>query len=203
MPRSSPPEPAPSAAKDLVRRLRASGLRLQKRRGDTGVARAENVVFADGSTAHVDLIASARPADEARVFAAMVFVRDAEGSFAVVHSVRRAEWGAPGGWRDGRETVPHNAVREVREETGIVLDESDLTACGYERFHHRRGGDLWQPRRDLLQAFRTDLGSVRPVLQAHLDDTSARRWVTSAELAGLCRDLFWWPLAAHLFDLDG
>ena len=47
---------------------------------------------------------TARPTS-ARVFAAMAFVRDDAGDLAVVHSVRRGEWGAPGGWREPGETV--------------------------------------------------------------------------------------------------
>ena len=91
---------------------------MQKRRGDKGVARVRGIRFVDGTSADVDLIRSDREADEARVFAAMAFVRDDAGDFAVVHSVRRGEWGAPGGWREAGESVRENAVREVREETG-------------------------------------------------------------------------------------
>jgi 8-oxo-dGTP pyrophosphatase MutT (NUDIX family) len=191
----------PTDAKDLVRRLHASGLRMQKGRGERGVARIENVVFADGTSADVDLIASPRPASATRVFAAMVFVRDAGGDFAVVHSIRRGQWGAPGGWREGDESVAENARREVREETGIALADSDLVPVGYERFHHRSEGGLWVEGRDLLQAFRADLGVVRPPLSAELDDTSDRRWVSAEEFAGLCRHEFWWPLAAQVFRL--
>ncbi len=191
----------PTDSKDLVRRLRASGLRMQKGKGETGIARIEGVTFADGSHADVDLIASQRLAADGRVFAAMVFVRDAEGSFAVVHSIRRGQWGAPGGWREGSETVHDNAVREVREETGLVLDPAELVPCGYERFHHRSSGGLWSPGRDLLQAFRADLGEVRPTLDSRLDDTSDRRWVTPGEFDALCRGEFWWPLAERVFEL--
>lgn len=192
----------PTDSRDLVRRLRASGLRMQKGKGETGVARVEGVRFADGSSADVDLIASGRLAADGRVFAAMVFVRDAEGSFAVVHSIRRGQWGAPGGWREGSETMHENAVREVREETGLDLDPGGLVPCGYERFHHRSPDALWSPGRDLLQAFRTDLDVVRPPLASRLDDTSDRRWVTPQGFDALCRGEFWWPLAQRVFDLD-
>jgi 8-oxo-dGTP pyrophosphatase MutT (NUDIX family) len=191
----------PTGSKDLVRRLRASGLRMQKGKGETGVARVTGVTFADGTRADVDLIASSRPAAPGRVFAAMVFVRDTEGDFAVVHSIRRGQWGAPGGWRDGEESVPGSAVREVREETGLEVDEARLVPVGYERFHHRSAGGLWVDGQDLLQAFRTELDARRPPLAAELDDTSDRRWVTPGEFGNLCRAEFWWPLAARVFDL--
>ena len=96
---------SPTPARELLRALQASGLRMQKRRGDKGVARVLGIRFVDGTTADVDLIRSDREADEARVFAAMAFVRDDLGDFALVHSIRRDEWGAPGGWREPGETV--------------------------------------------------------------------------------------------------
>lgn len=184
----------PTPARDLIRALQASGLRMQKRRGDRGVARAVGVRFVDGTTADVDLIRSERDADPARVFAAMAFVHDAVGDLAVVHSVRRDEWGAPGGWREEGESVRENAVREVREETGLLVAPGDLVPVGYERFHRRSSGGLWTEGRDLLQVYAVTVPGRRPALSAQLEDTSDRRWVTWSELVGLCRDQFWWPL---------
>lgn len=184
----------PTPPRDLVRALQASGLRMQKRRGDKGVARVRGVRFVDGTSADIDLIRSPNEADEARVFAAMAFVRDAVGDHVVVHSVRRGEWGAPGGWREPGESMRENAVREVREESGLVVRQDDLVPVGYERFHHRSSGGLWRPGQDLLQVYVVDLPDRRPPLAAELDDTSDRRWVTWDELADLCSDDFWWPL---------
>jgi 8-oxo-dGTP pyrophosphatase MutT (NUDIX family) len=188
----------PVPARELVMRLRASGLRMPKRRGETGLVRVHAVAFPDGTTADVDLIASPKLAQEHRVFAAMAFVRDAEGSLAVVHSTRRGEWGAPGGWREGEERVVDNAVREVEEETGLRLHPTALVPCGYERWSAVRGVGLWRPGQDLLQVFRADVRTVRPSLTATLDDTSDRRWVTPEEFAALCGHLFWWPLAERV-----
>ncbi|HYN28730.1 MAG TPA: DUF4031 domain-containing protein [Dermatophilaceae bacterium] len=188
----------PVPARELVVRLRASGLRLPKRRGETGVVRVRRVPFPDGTTADVDLIASPRPAPERRVFAALVVVRDAEGSLLAVHSTRREEWGAPGGWREGDERVVDNAVREVAEETGLRLDPTALAPCGYERWSAIDGVGLWRPGQDLLQLFRADLPAVRPPLTATLEDTSERRWVTPEEFAALCGHLFWWPLVERV-----
>lgn len=83
----------PTSARDLLRALQASGLRMQKRRGDKGVARMTGIRFADGTSADVDLIRSPHEAPPARVFAAMAFVRDDVGDLALVHSIRRGEWG--------------------------------------------------------------------------------------------------------------
>jgi 8-oxo-dGTP pyrophosphatase MutT (NUDIX family) len=191
----------PVAAKELVVRLRRSGLRMTKRRGETGLARVRRVPFPDGTTADVDLLASPRLAPEHRVFAAMAFVRDAEGSLAAVHSIRRAEWGAPGGWREEGERVVDTAVREVHEETGLRLQAEALVPCGYERWSAIDGAGLWRPGQDLLQVFRARVDAVRPPLSATLDDTSERRWVSPAEFAELCAHLFWWPLAERVLEL--
>ena len=185
----------PTSARDLLRALQASGLRMQKRRGDKGVARVRGIRFVDGTSADVDLIRSDREADESRVFAAMAFVQDEAGDFAAVHSVRRGEWGAPGGWREPGETVRENAVREVREETGLVVAPDALRPRGYERFHGRTPGGLWVEGRDLLQVFEVRVPGHRPALTAELDDTSDRRWMTWAELERECSTQFWWPLA--------
>lgn len=184
----------PTSARDLLRALVASGLRLQKRRGDKGVARASGVRFPDGTRADVDLIRSPREADASRVFAAMAFVRDVAGDFAVVHSVRRDEWGAPGGWREPGESVRENAVREVLEETGLEVEGGSLHPVGYERFRPLDDGGLWRPGQDLLQVFTTVVAQRRPPLTTTLDDTKDRRWVDWAGLESLCADQFWWPL---------
>lgn len=193
----------PTPARDLLRALQASGLRMQKRRGDKGVARVVGIRFVDGTSADVDLIASEREADEGRVFAAMAFVRDHAGDFALVHSIRRGEWGAPGGWREPGESVRENAVREVREETGLVVSPDELRPRGYERFHHRSSGGLWREGRDLLQVFEVSVPGRRPALAAELDDTSDRRWATWQELERECCEQFWWPLAAAVLSPRG
>jgi ADP-ribose pyrophosphatase YjhB (NUDIX family) len=186
----------PTSARELLQALRASGLRMQKRRGDRGVARVTGIRFADGTSSDVDLIRSPHEATAARVFAAMAFVRDDVGDLAVVHSIRRGEWGCPGGWREPGESVRDNAVREVREETGLVVDAEELVPLGYERFHHRTSGGLWREGQDLLQVYEVCVPARRPLLAPELDDTSDRRWVTWAEFVELCSHQFWWPLAA-------
>lgn len=190
----------PVPARDLLRRLVASGLRMQKRRGDKGVARVPAVHLADDVVIDVDLIASARDADPGRVFAALVLVHDAAGDLAVVHSVWRDEWGAPGGGREDGESVRENAVREVQEETGLVLDGAALRPVGYERFRAVAGEGPWTHGRDLLQLFEAWVPGTRPPLTTTLDDTSDRRWVTPAELEGLCGSTFWWPLVDRVLN---
>lgn len=192
----------PVGSRELLRALQSSGLRMQKRLGDKGIERKRSVVLASGDIADIDLIASPHSMDERRVFGAMVFLRDAGGDFAVVHSVRRQEWGSPGGWREPGETVQENAIREVREETGLTVEPRQLVPCGYERFSRVRGTAYNVPTGlDVLQSYTATLTDVRPPLTTALHDTSDRRWVTPAEYADLCRDQFWWPLAVTVCDL--
>ncbi|MGL5816728.1 MAG: DUF4031 domain-containing protein [Phycicoccus sp.] len=184
----------PTSARDLVRGLAASGLRMPKRRGDRGIARMRDVRLAGGIRVDVDLLVSPREVAAARVFATVVLVRDAAGDLAVVHSVWRDQWGAPGGAREAGETVRENAVREVREETGLVVSGAGLRPFGYERFRAVQGPGPWTAGRDLLQFYEATVPGTRPPLSTTHDDTSDRRWVTGEEFADLCSDSFWWPL---------
>ncbi len=193
----------PTHGTDLTRRLNASGLRLRKRKGDRGLARLLDVPFPNGSS-DVDLVASDDPISADKVFAAMVFVRDRRGDFAVVHSIRRAEWGSPGGWREGDETPVENAVREAFEETGLRLRHSNVFPCGYERFTPRTDDNVIDPKVPFLQVYRARIEDVRPPLTDGDDGVHETRWVTPEEYAVLCGHLFWWPLAAEVFpDLRG
>ncbi|WP_076261982.1 DUF4031 domain-containing protein [Intrasporangium flavum] len=193
----------PTDGADLARRLNASGLRLRKRKRDRGVRRILDVTFPNGAS-DVDLVASDEPLDPARVLAAMVFVRDRRGDFVVVHSVRRGEWGSPGGWREGDETPVENAVRETFEETGLRLRHPDVLPCGYERFTPKTDDNVFGRDKPYLQVFRTRLEDVRPALTDGDDGIHETRWVTPQEYAQLCGRLFWWPLAVEVFpDLRG
>lgn len=192
----------PVSARELLAALLASGLRVRTRAGDQAVARQRGVRLASGTVADIDLLASARPADPLRVFAASVFVRDAEGHQLTVHSVRRDEWGPPGGWRHEGESVVECAVREVGEETGLAVSGADLVPVGYERFDVRVGPRLVSAGQDTLQVYRLDLTVTRPALRPTLTDTDAQAWLAAGEFARRCSPLFWWPLAARLFGLD-
>lgn len=193
----------PVDARTVLRSLQRSGLRLQKRLGDKGLARIPRVRLPSGTVADVDLLLSPNLFDERRVFAAQVFVRDSAGDLVTVHSVRRRQWGSPGGWREPGESVRANAVREVCEETGLFLAPQEITPWGYERFTHLEGPRLAPPGQDVLQAFVAHLDERRPPLRATMDDTSARRWVTPQEYAALCGAEFWWPLAQRLLQPPG
>lgn len=183
---------------DLARRLNESGLRLRKRRGDRGLVRYLSLPFPNGAS-HVDLVASRQPVPESKVFAAMLFVRDAAGHFAAVHSVRRAEWGSPGGWRELGETPMENALRETHEETGLRVGAASVEVVGYERFTPITDDNVIDPRRPFLQVYRAELDVVLPPITQGDDGVHETRWVTPQEYAELCSHLFWWPLATTAF----
>lgn len=188
----------PTTGTDLARRIGASGLRLRKRKGDRGIARYLAHPFPNGAS-DVDLVASPVPIEEDRVTAAMVFVRDSAGSFVAVHSVRRAEWGSPGGWREPGESPVENAVRETYEETGLVLATESVVACGWERFTPLTEGNVITRERPYLQVFRTEVDAVAPDITQGDDGIHETRWMSPSEYAQACGHLFWWPLAAYVF----
>lgn len=154
------------------------------------------VRFLDGTVADIELVRTAEPAPPDCTFAATVLLTDATGAYAVVYSVRRRQWGPPGGWREAEESVADCARREVAEETGVRLVEADLEPFGWERFIIGTPGPLTQPGRDLLQVYRAGVTTPRPPLLPSLDDTSAQEWVDAAELERRCGAQFWWPLVA-------
>lgn len=171
----------------------------------TTVAVLPEVVFADGSRAAVELVLAAEPAPAGEVFAALAFVQDASGRFAVVYSPRRAEWASPGGWCEPGETPAEAVVREVLEETGLVLGTGDLEPCGYEvvRLLDPATPGRWPAGGGVLQVYRTRLDLAAPAMAASADDVVGHRWVSWAELGELCGTAFWWPLAEALFSGPG
>ncbi len=158
------------------------------------LAQLRAVQFADGSVAHVDLVRSDEPAPQSTVFAAMVVLQDAAGSYAVSFSPRRCEWGPPGGWREEGESVVECVLREVREETGLVLDETLLSIWGEERFEPVSSSGRWPAGGGSMQLFRARLPSAAPPLAASEDDSVDPQWLAADEFRRRSGRRFWWPL---------
>ena len=94
------------------------------------------------------------------------------------HKPQGNTWCVPGGKLEKGETPQAAVVREVKEETGLLLAEDSLTYCQkvYVRF----------PERDIvLHLFRAPLAVIPSELSIAPDEHSAYRWVTFDEAANL------------------
>jgi 8-oxo-dGTP pyrophosphatase MutT (NUDIX family) len=95
-------------------------------------------------------------------------------------------WELPGGGAEPGETYAQTAVRELREETGLIVDAADVEPPGWRRlasFRHR-GRRLLQHEQVVL----VRLDSVAPELDTagqldyEAEDYTAHRWWPVAEL---------------------
>ena len=151
--------------------------------------------FADGSVADVELWLGPDEAQGDDVFASMVVLGDGSGRLAAVWSPRRQEWSVPGGVREPGEAPREAAVREVLEETGVVVDPASLEPCGQEVFRPVSGRGRWPAGGGVLQLYRADAPRGQALASTMADAVDAR-WVELDELADLAGHRFWWPLVA-------
>lgn len=185
-------------ATELARILRDSGLRFSKRRGERPLARVENGLSAALRAPHLlDVVAS--PHERMTAGAAVVLVRAETGRgeslMAMVRNATRAGWAPPGGKRDRGETVREGAVREVAEETGLVLDPGELRPVGYERITVAAGADArpFDVGVNHLQVFAAVVRTAVP-LRPDLDDVLEAAWFTRPQAQELSGPQPWWPL---------
>jgi 8-oxo-dGTP pyrophosphatase MutT (NUDIX family) len=183
--------------RDLARRLRDSGLRFQKRKGERPLA-AYRDVLPDLDVGHsLHVVASLLPTPDEFTAAAAVFVTEANGAVLLVRTVARDAWGAPAGGREPGETVQECAVRETWEESGLRLDPAVLTPCGYERVTFDDGPTgRWPNRRNYVACFATVLDEVTPTVAPRGVDVDVAEWVRWPEVERRCSGEFWWPLLA-------
>ncbi|HWT18548.1 MAG TPA: NUDIX domain-containing protein, partial [Variovorax sp.] len=90
----------------------------------------------------------------------------------------------PGGFLEPRETVWQSALRELEEETGLRLLDSDIEAAfkAVQVFDHP---DRSQRGRVITHAHWFDLGPRRPPEVEGGDDAAAAQWVPVDQLAGM------------------
>lgn len=196
----------PVAGTELARVLRDSGLRFRKRKGERPLARVQNGLSAATGAPHVlDVVAS--PHERHSAGAAVVLVRTGMAAaggggagartfqMALVRNATRPGWAPPGGKREQGESVREGAVRELAEETGLVLGAETLQPVGYERITVRAGADPspFETGVNHLQVFAARVPEPVP-LRPDLDDVLEAAWFTRAEAFRIAGPQPWWPL---------
>lgn len=83
-------------------------------------------------------------------------------------------WEITGGCVQSGESAEEGAVRELREETGILIDKSELIPCGM----HRRSGYIHR-------FFLIHKNVPDDAVRLQKGETDAFRWVTPAEFLAL------------------
>lgn len=186
---------------ELVRRLRDSGLRFRKRRGERPLSRTVNGLAPLAPVPHVlDLVGS--PHERGTAGAAIVLIRtQAQASPAspprmVLVRQEGRGFAPPGGKRDAVDQgIRHTAVREVAEEVGLFLATRSLTPVGYERITLApgHGHPTWDDGDNYLQVYAADVPSAL-ALTPDLAEVLEARWFTEDEARSQSQDEPWWPL---------
>ncbi|WP_151526525.1 DUF4031 domain-containing protein [Serinicoccus kebangsaanensis] len=187
---------------ELARRLRASGLRFRKRRGERPLARAVDGLAAAVPGSHVlEVVGS--PHERRGAGAAVVLIRSTEGHrMVLVRNASRAGWGAPGGKREVDDgSVRAAAVREVAEEIGLRLEPGLLRPVGYQRvtIAPGEGRGTWDDGDNYVQAFGAVADPAQPLTPDRVEVLEAG-WFTLAEASRLAGDAPWWPLVQWWWD---
>ncbi|HEU0036194.1 MAG TPA: NUDIX domain-containing protein [Kofleriaceae bacterium] len=109
-------------------------------------------------------------------------VRDADGRVLLHRRADDGHWSLPAGAIDPGETPATAVVREVHEETGLVVrPERVLGVFGWPRLRHRYpNGDLVEY---LVVVFRCEIAGG--TLEARDGESTGFRWCTRDELAAL------------------
>lgn len=189
----------PVPATELARRLRDSGLRFRKRRGERPLARARGG-FAWICAPHVVEVVASPHEPPASAGAAVVLV-STDDRIVLVRNTSRPGWAAPGGKRDPGETVREAAVREVREEVRLRLDPDALVPVGYERITFEAGPpDGWVGQEVNHLAV---LGVQLPqetTLRPDPGEIAQARWVDWSQAHELAGGQVFWPLVERWRD---
>lgn len=131
-----------------------------------------------------------------------VLVVSGAGHLLLCHVTHTAKWDIPKGMQDPGETPLEGAIRELREESGLVFDAARFTDLGPFKYRPDKR----------LHLFRVDVGDELATLD-HLvcssyfphhvtgkptPEMDGFRWAARGEIAQLC-----WPrMAGVLLSLD-
>ena len=119
-----------------------------------------------------------------------VIVRRAAGELLLCHATGRNYWDIPKGVRDDGETSIAAALRELREETGIELEDVHLQDLGVHRYLPRKDLHLFllnppDPALD-LELCRCSTHYTPRYGKREIPEVDAYRWTGRAEASDLC-----------------
>ncbi|CAN5350737.1 hypothetical protein BH23ACT6_BH23ACT6_13790 [soil metagenome] len=186
----------PTSGRDVARRLSCSGLRFRKRKGERPLGRYPDGLTAVGGPHTLDVIAS--PLEPIATAGAAVVLIHADSRIVLVRNASRPGWAPPGGKRETGESVREAAVREVHEETALVLASADLTPVGYERVTIEPGQarGMWTEGANYIAVFGVRLPQRLPVHTLSPDVLEAD-WFDIENAGRQCGSQPWWPLVRH------
>lgn len=151
-----------------------------------------------------ELVSSTDPPPSELTASAFVFVIDRSSRLLLTHVdlPGRGGWDLPGGHVDPGESLRTTAVRELREETGWLSDEDDLSVAGWNhiRITAPRPEGFHYPYPDGYMAyFVTRLPEDgRPTRPEPDSECSEASWVEPAEVLARCAERRWLPLGEAL-----
>src|SRR5262245_826148 len=121
------------------------------------------------------------PAANSIVVAASAYVEDAAGRVLMIQRSDNGLWAIPGGRQDIGETIAVTAEREVREETGLLIEVVGLVGI-YSDPGHVIAYDDGEVRQEFSVCFR-----ARPVGGKLATSSESKRveWIAPDELGKL------------------
>ena len=149
----------------------------------------------------VEVVWGDHPIELRAVSSVVVFVRNPRDELLLTR-VRSRGWDVPGGHVDAGEDASEAAVREVAEETGLLLTPGVLRPAGYLRVTvgAARPIDYRYPYPRSFMVAWTARIDHRPVIPQPQSECSAATWVSLAEARSHLDGGPWWPLIEHRSD---
>ena len=125
------------------------------------------------------------PAANSLVPSANVIVVDDAGALLLIHRTDNDNWALPGGAMDLGESLVDTAVRETREETGIVCEVTGLVGIYTDPRHVILYTSDGEARQEFSVVF-----TARPIsgMPTTSSETREVEWVAPASVDGLTMD---------------